>query len=120
MRHTDEYRLRRIAETGMLLIHLLEDEKIDKKRLEDDYRVQWQVTTPLYNIGEQAYCLSKEYKNAHPEVPWTGIAGLRHRLVHDYEGTDWSMISSIILEELPSFLSQIDVLLNEFSQEGRI
>lgn len=35
-------------------------------------------------IGEAVYMLSKEFKAAHPELPWTDIAGMRHVLVHDY------------------------------------
>lgn len=111
MRHTDGYRLERIAETGALLLKLLEDEGIDRTQLLSDYRIQWQVTTPLYNIGEQVYCLSKDFKARHPEVPWSGIAGLRHRLVHDYEGTNWNIVASIVFDELPGFLDQVTILL---------
>lgn len=49
-------------------------------------------TTPLYNIGEHVYNLSYEYKEAHNEIQWAMIAGLRHRLIHDDEGTNWNII----------------------------
>lgn len=26
------------------------------------------------------------------------ISGLRHRLVHDYDGTNWSIISDVVFE----------------------
>lgn len=94
------------------------NEHIDRSRLLNDYRVQWQVTTPLYNIGEQVYCLSKEFKSAHPDIPWNGVAGLRHRLVHDYEGTNWTIISSIVFDELPEFLSQVNNLLGKEADLG--
>ena len=35
------------------------------------------------------------------------IAGLRHRLVHDYDGTNWNIIVDVIFEELPIFIEQI-------------
>lgn len=35
-------------------------------------------------IGEAVYMLSKEFKEAHPELPWIDIANMRHVLVHDY------------------------------------
>ena len=47
---------------------------------------QWAVTTPLYNIGEQVYKISEETKAQHPEIIWNVVSGLRHRLVHDYDG----------------------------------
>ena len=74
--------------------------------------MQWLVTTPLYNIGEHAYNLSSEYKAEHNDVPWSMIAGLRHRLVHDYDGTNWNMIADVVLEEIPVLLNQLRLLVS--------
>lgn len=35
-------------------------------------------------IGEAARKVSPEFKQTHPEIPWQGIIGMRHRLAHDY------------------------------------
>ena len=35
------------------------------------------------------------------------IAGLRHRLVHDYDGTNWEIISDVVLEEIPALVEQL-------------
>ena len=35
-------------------------------------------------IGEAAYHISSELKEAHPDIEWRKIQGLRHVLVHDY------------------------------------
>lgn len=86
---------------------LLDDGSIIRKLLLDDYGMQRMVMTPLYNIGEQVYTLSDEFKARHPEVPWSGIAGLRHRLVHDYEGTNWTLVASIVFDEVLAFLEQV-------------
>ena len=113
MNPSDRYRLERIATTGSLLIRTLADEHIDSQSLLENYRHQWLVTTPLYIIGEQVYCLSPEFKAAHPDIEWSGIAGLRHRLVHDYEGTNWNTIAEIVETDLPIFLSQVNRLMSE-------
>lgn len=76
------------------------------------------MTTPLYNIGEQVYCPSRDFKALHPDVEWAGISGLRHRLVHDYEGTNWEIVSSTIMDDLPVFLGQVSDLLDETSETG--
>lgn len=73
--------------------------------------MQWLVTTPLYNIGEHVYNLSSEYKKAHDEIPWSMISGLRHRLVHDYDGTNWNIIADVVLKELPILIEQIQRLM---------
>jgi len=44
------------------------------------------VARNLEIIGEAARQLPEEYKRAHTEIPWTQIAGLRNRIVHDYFG----------------------------------
>lgn len=116
MMRSDRYRLERIVEIGMLLLKTIDEEHITRKSLLENYKHQWLVTTPLYNIGEQVYALSKEFKAAHPEVTWSGVSGLRHRLVHDYEGTNWSLVSSIIVHDIPFFVEQVQSIL---SQDGR-
>ena len=35
------------------------------------------------------------------------ISGMRHRLVHDYDGTNWSIIVEVIFDDLPEFILEI-------------
>ena len=57
--------------------------------------------------------MSKEYKSEHQNIEWNMIAGLRHRLVHDYDGTNWNIIVEVIFEELPIFVEKIKEILHE-------
>ena len=41
-------------------------------------------------IGEAAARVSVETRDAHPEIPWQKIIGMRHRLVHDYLHVVWT------------------------------
>lgn len=41
------------------------------------------------------------------------ISGLRHRLVHDYEGTNWQMIVEVVFEDIPALLMQLEKLVNK-------
>lgn len=110
MKYSDEQRLRKIYDYAAKLCDYIEQHNITKESLMSDYTLQWLVTTPLYNIGEQAYSLSKEYKELHSDIPWSMISGLRHRLVHDYDGTNWNIIADVIIDELPTLLRQIEKL----------
>ena len=103
----DQYRLRRISELGTQLSCVIAD-------LLNDLETQWLVTTPLFNIGEQANRVSRQLVEQHPEIPWAEISGLRHRLAHDYEGTNWTMIAEVVFDELPAFIKQIEEL-DEFA-----
>jgi uncharacterized protein with HEPN domain len=106
MRYTDQQRLKKIVSTGEELLQYLDENQISEQRILTDHTVQWTVSTPLSNIGEQVYHLSDALKGEHPEVGWNKISGLRHRLVHDYEGTNWNIIVRIILIELPVFIDK--------------
>lgn len=111
MRYSDEQRLQKILENAERLISYLTEHQIPREDLLNDYALQWLVTTPLYNIGEHVYNLSDEYKTKHPEVQWYMISGLRHRLVHNYDGTNWNIIADVVFDELPVLADQIRTLL---------
>lgn len=104
MKYSDEQRIEKMRETTQKLLAYLQNEGITQEIILSQEPVRWTITTPLYNIGEQAYQLSDEFKSAHPEAPWSKISGLRHRLVHDYENTNWNLICSILYDVLPLFL----------------
>ncbi|MBS5451529.1 MAG: DUF86 domain-containing protein [Coriobacteriia bacterium] len=84
---------------------------VTREGILDDQIVQWTITTPLYNIGENVCHISDAFRGLHPEVPWARIAGMRHRLVHDYEGTNWTIVADTVLQDVPQFLMQIDAIL---------
>jgi len=42
------------------------------------------VVKALEIIGDAAARISDETRQAHPEIPWADITGMRNRLVHGY------------------------------------
>ena len=111
MKYSDKQRIQKIFEYAEKLLSYISEKDITKEKLLNDYALQWLVTTPLYNIGEQVYALSDEYKSTHKDIPWSMISGLRHRLVHDYDGTNWNIISAVVFDELPILLKQLEPLI---------
>ena len=111
MKYSDNQRIQKICEYAEKLLTHIDEKGISKEQLLSDYAMQWMVTTPLYNIGEQVYALSEEYKVTHSDIPWSMISGLRHRLVHDYDGTNWNIITDVVFEELPLLLKRLRALL---------
>ena len=110
MKYTDEQRLEKIRSTTEKLLTYLQDESITAEQVMSEETVRWTITTPLYNIGEQVYKLSDDFNQSHNQIHWAKISGLRHRLVHDYENTNWSLICAILFEELPEFLTDLQAL----------
>ncbi|WP_029200852.1 HepT-like ribonuclease domain-containing protein [Oribacterium sp. NK2B42] len=110
MKYSDEQRIKKIYENASKLNEYIKSNKVTKDRLMDDYALQWLVTTPLYNIGEHAYHISDDFKNLHADIEWNMIAGLRHRLIHDYDGTNWNIIADVVLDEIPLLIEKIKEL----------
>lgn len=113
MKRTDKERLEKIVEIWGDLSEQISQRQITEEQLLTDEFSQWAVTTPLYNIGEQAYQLSKEFKENYSDLPWNMVAGLRHRLVHDYDGINWTIIVEVIFKEMDPFVRSVEKILSE-------
>ncbi len=111
MKTSDTERLKKIISTWESLKLQIENRSITKEMLLTDEFSQWAVTTPLYNIGEQVYKLSSEFKLEHPEIIWNIVSGLRHRLVHDYDGVNWSVIVEVVFGEMDQFIDSVKKLI---------
>ena len=113
MKQSDAQRIRKIIETGYKLLDYVKTQHIAQADIENSYAVQWTITTPLYNIGEHTYQLSKDVKTRYPDVPWSQIAGMRHRLVHQYDDTNWSIVSLVVFDEHEKYVKQLEEILPE-------
>lgn len=113
MKKTDKDRLLKIVSVWNELNAQIKQRNITREQLLKDEFLQWAVNTPLYNIGEQVYNLSDELKLRYPDVIWSKVSGLRHRLVHDYDGINWTMIADVIFDEMEAFVECVKRILNE-------
>ena len=69
----------------------------------------------LYNLtllGEAANNVSREFAEVHPEVDFKDMAGLRHKLVHDYANIDLSVIWKVLQSDVPRWKESVDALCN--------
>ncbi len=118
MSGSDFERLKKIVGTWEAAAAQIKSKGITPERLMEDEFFQWALTTPLYNIGEQVYRLSPDLKAQFPRLPWSMVSGLRHRLVHDYEGINWSVIVEVIFREMPAFAEQVREICAEAAADG--
>ena len=61
----------------------------------------------LSQIGELVKHFDKEFIEAHNDIPWSQIKGLRNRIVHDYEGVNLRLVWEIIDEDLQELKEQL-------------
>lgn len=52
-------------------------------------------------IGEASKQLPEDFKARHPQMPWSQMAGMRNRIVHDYAGVDLELMWEVVTKSLP-------------------
>ena len=63
-------------------------------------------------IGEAANRLSEEIKDKYTKVNWYRIKGFRNRIVHDYMGVDYTIVWSIIQNDIATLEIEISKVKN--------
>lgn len=59
-------------------------------------------------IGEAARRVSTEGREAHPEIPWREVTGIRHKIVHDYMDLNEDVIWEVVMRDLPAPVAQLE------------
>jgi uncharacterized protein with HEPN domain len=73
------------------------------------------VLNKLTIIGEAAARLGKDFKAAHPDVPWQEIVAFRNIAVHAYFAVNWSIVWAAATKNAPVLRRQVaDILAKEF------
>ncbi|MBC7293693.1 MAG: DUF86 domain-containing protein [Thermoleophilia bacterium] len=68
------------------------------------------IAKALENIGEAGRKISDETRAAHPEIPWSQIIALRHRIAHDYFHLDLVRMWEIVQHDLPALIEKLEPL----------
>lgn len=83
---------------------------LDREQFLNDEKSIDAVVRNLEIIGEATRQLPDEFTAQHLSIPWTQMAGLRNRIVHEYFGLDLDIIWEIIHHYLPELRQQIQLL----------
>lgn len=81
---------------------------------------EMRVSAILYQIqimGEATKRLSQEFREQHPEIPWSRTAGMRDIIAHEYDRIDLDVVWNVIQQSIPELLEMIAPLLPEESAE---
>lgn len=62
-------------------------------------------------IGEAAGKVSQEFQDAHLEIPWRDITGMRHRLIHNYADIRLDLVWDVSQNKLPELIAAIRPLI---------
>ncbi len=83
------------------------------KELEDDEAISLAVPHAVEIVGEAASRVSPSFCAAHPEIPWSGVTGMRHRIVHDYFAVDYQRLWDTVHNDLPLLIALLQRILRE-------
>ena len=67
-------------------------------------------------IGEGVRRLSDGFRAAHPGIPWRLIAGMRDRLIHQYDAVDLDEVWKTATTDIPALIQDLKVLLSRPGQ----
>jgi len=68
------------------------------------------VERQLEILGEAARRVSSQFREAHPELPWREIVGLRNVISHEYDKVNYESIFRIVRNRLPVLIAMLEPL----------
>jgi uncharacterized protein with HEPN domain len=106
-------------DTNILLQHIIESIEalenylvgVNQEEYLSNMEKQDSAERRLQIIGEAVVQLPEEFKDLHPTIEWSKIAGLRNRLVHEYFDVDHLIIWNTLNQSLPIFKKEIEELI---------
>ncbi|MEZ6234223.1 MAG: HepT-like ribonuclease domain-containing protein [Phycisphaerales bacterium] len=69
------------------------------------------VERAIQIVCEAARLLTRECRDAHPDIPWKAIIGQRHVLVHDYGELDHTKLWRVASVHIPALIPQLEAIL---------
>lgn len=78
-----------------------------------DERTARAVCMTLINIGELVKNLTSEWKDAHREIPWRAIAGMRDVTAHKYQTLRKEDVYRTCVEDIPEFEERLSQLMGK-------
>lgn len=75
---------------------------------QENKMLQSAVERQLGIIGEAARYISKEFRAAHPDIPWRSIIGLRNILAHEYGDIKVDRVWVVAEVNIPHLIEQLE------------
>jgi len=83
-------------------------EGISREVYDADENLRLALIHLIQIIGEAARHISPQGQQAHPEISWRSVTGMRHIIVHDYMGVDEDVIWQVVTEDLPPLIAALE------------
>jgi len=84
---------------------------IDQRRFETSRLHQNAIIRALEVVGEAAGRVSREMRAQTADIPWQAMIGMRHRLIHGYDGVDLAVVWKVVVTDLPALVLALEALI---------
>ena len=71
------------------------------------------VIRSLEVLGEATKRIPESFRQKHPNIPWSKMAGMRDVLIHDYMGVDLKTVWKVAQERLPELKPLLEKLISD-------
>ena len=73
---------------------------------DDQRRIARSLAVDLSTAADR---LPESFRDAHPEINWRGVRGLRNAIAHDYQGTDDEVLWEVLVSRIPLILEDLGI-----------
>lgn len=106
---SDRIRLRHMLDAARDAVEFASGRQFED--LQTDKQLRFSLVHCIEILGEAASRISTEYVVAHPEIPWSNIIGMRHRLIHGYYDINLTIVWRTVTKELPGLIASLEAML---------
>ena len=97
-----------IVNAARLIQSFIQDQT--KEAFLNDLKTQSAVLHQVTVMGEAAKRLSQEFRERHPILPWSLMAGMRDHLIHGYDAIDLEEVWKTATHDVPEALVKLEPL----------
>lgn len=83
---------------------------VDQSGFSDNQMIYDATVRNLELIGEAASHIPEDVRAKYPQIQWRKIIATRNRLIHGYLGIDNDTLWSIIKDDIPGLISELEQL----------
>ncbi len=94
----DDAALLDIARYAQQILDFSQD--MNEAKLAADTRTQAAILYYIAVIGEAVKRLSPDFRSQHPDVPWTDIAGMRDKVIHQYGRVKLDVVWNTVQQDI--------------------
>jgi uncharacterized protein with HEPN domain len=116
MSKNDEIRIRHILDAAREAVGFVDGRS--RADLDTDRQLNLSLVRLLEIIGEAARGISAEFHQAHPEVAWKEMVGMRDHLAHGYFDINLDIVWQTVTEDLPPLIAEMEKMSRSWTLYG--